>query len=154
MNFKTIQGAENGFSTVSASWSASPLFPFFKEEGVAKDGIKWDEVENKTLNLGADGISTKNTKPVLYSCTRTYMPNSSTRLYLDAFIAATSVSFGKKPVAGELILTVDNYMTGKRTIYSGGDVTSFEGGDSATMDDGQTPKTYKFTFSNKVEMPL
>lgn len=154
MAFETIQNAENGFATITASWSAAPLFPFFKDEGFAKDGIKWDDVENKTFDIGADGIATKNTKPVLYTGTRSYKPNSACRAYFDAIIAATSVSFGKKPASIELILTVNNYLTGKKTIYSGGDVTTFQAGDSADLDNGQTDKAYKFTFTSRVEMPL
>jgi hypothetical protein len=154
MAYENIQNAENGFSTIKGSFTALPLFAFFALEGVAADGIQWDDVENKTFDIGADGLTTKNTKPVLYTGTVNLKPNSSTRKYFDAIIAATGVSFGKTPTSVELTFTETNALTGEKTIYSGGDITSAPAGNSANLNDGQANKAYKVTFTSKTVLPL
>lgn len=155
MPFENVQGQENGFSTIRGVFTAAPIFSSFRFEGVAPDGIQWDNVEVTTLNLGADGLGTKNTKPVIRGFSLTLMPNSSTRKYLDRIIALSAVSFGVQPTAYELTYTEYNYMLGTKTLYSGGSVTEADGGNSATLDDGQRPKKYviKFTVA-PVTLPL
>lgn len=152
--FENIQAAENGFSTIKGSFTALPLFPYFKAEGWSKEGIQWNDVEAVTKDVGADGLGTNNTKPVVYEGTMSFKTNSSTRGYLDAVCALSNIVFGKQPTNYELTYTEVNYLTGTKTIYTGGSITTFQSGNSATMDDGQQDKKYIVKFFQKVVLPL
>lgn len=152
--FENIQGAENGFSTIRGSFTAEPLFSYFKAEGWSKEGIQWADVEPVTKDVGADGLGTNNTRPVVYEGTASFKPNSSTRGYLDRVCTLSNIEFGKTPTAYELTYTEINYLTNTKTIYSGGSVTTFQSGNSATMDDGQQDKKYIFKFFQRVILPL
>lgn len=154
MAYENIQNAENGFSTIAGSFTCLPVFAFFKSEGVASEGFVWDDVELATQDIGADGLGTKNSKPIRFVANATYKPNSSTRKYLDKIVALSTVTYGKKPTDYELTYTEVNYLTQTKTIYSGGIITNASSGNSATMDEGQQSKKYTFSFLNKVELPL
>ena len=155
MAFENVQGQENGFSTITGVFTAAPIFASFRCEGLDKAGIVWDDVEVAAIDVGADGLSTTNTKPVVRSATMTFKPNSSTRKYLDRIIALSSVSFGVQPTDYELTSMEVNRMLGTKTSDSGGKVTTAAGGNSATLDDGQQSKKYVFKFSGvPVTLPL
>ncbi len=148
-----ITKIETSFKTTSHTLACS-LYPYIKLDGFAEEGIQWEDVEKTTYTIGADGLAKKNSKPVLYTCTMTFLPNSSCRNTLDNMVLASTPQYGKNLVSNTIVYTVKNQLTGTQTVYSGGDIVSTNGGDSANYNDGQTNKTYKFTFTNKVVLPM
>lgn len=144
---------EASFKTTSHTLVCS-LYPYIKLEGFAEDGIQWEKTEKTNFRIGADGQAIKNSKPVLYTCTMTFLPNSSARIPLDAMYLASTPQFGKTLVKNSIVYTEKNEMTGWTTVYSGGDIVSCDAGDSANLNDGQSNKSYTFTFTNKVMLPL
>lgn len=148
-----ITEIETSFKTASHTLACS-LYPYIKLDGFAEEGIQWEDVEKTTYTVGADGLAKKNSKPVLYTCTMTFMPNSACRNILDNMVLASTPQYGKSLVSNTIVYTVKNQLTGTQTVYSGGDITTTNGGDSANYNDGQTNKTYKFTFTNKVVLPM
>ena len=144
---------DNGFTTTSHTLSCT-LYPFVKLDGFAEDGIQWDDIETSTYKFGADGLAVRNSKPVLYTCTMTFLPNSSCRKILDAMAFAATPQFGKTVAKNVIVYTERNELTNTMTIYSGGNITGMSGGNSANLNDGQANKSYKFTFTSKVVLPM
>ncbi len=148
-----IQTNRIGFNNLEYNLTASPLIPYIKLQGFASDGINWEDVEVATMEKGADGLAYINDKPVAYKGTFVLQPNSPSRSALDTLIDLVTVKFGKRIVDYTLVLTVSNYTTGIKTVYSGGTITTAPGGDNATTE-GQQNKTYIFSFSDKTDLPL
>ena len=148
-----ISKQEGSFKTASHTLVCS-LYPYIKLDGFAEEGIQWEKVEKASFRLGADGKAIKNSKPVLYTCTMTFLPNASCRNTLDLMVLASTPQFGKSLVKNSIVYTEKNELTGWTTIYAGGDIVSTEGGDSANLNDGQGNKSYTFTFTNKVMLEI
>lgn len=143
-----------GFQSLSYTLTALPVLPFLEIDGFTEEGVQWDDIEPATVKVGADGLSAVVQKPVTYQGTFSLLPNSAARNILDAFIAATTPAFGKGLLDYELILTETNELTGMKTVYSKGAITSANGGNSANMNDGQGTKTYRVTFGNRILSPV
>lgn len=148
-----ITNKEASFKTTSHSLSCS-LYPYLKLDGFGENGITWEDTEKTTFRQGADGKTVKVSKPVLYTCTMEFMPNASCRNQLDNIYLLTTPQFGKKLTNNEIVYTEKNELTGTITTYMGGDIVSTQSGNTNTLNDGQANKTYKFTFSKKVILPL
>ncbi|MBO7528067.1 MAG: hypothetical protein J6T74_09315 [Clostridia bacterium] len=148
-----IQENEASFKTTSHTLACS-LYPYIKLEGFAEEGVQWEKTEKTNFRMGADGMTVKNSKPVLYTCTMTFLPNASCRTILDSMYWASTPQYGKTLVNNSIVYTEKNEMTGWTTIYSGGDIVSMDAGDSANLNDGQNNKSYTFTFTNKVMLPV
>ncbi len=154
MDIVDISTNGNGFTTCSYSLTALPVVPYLKLQGFASDGITWEDNEPASVDLGADGLSSVNQKPVLYVGTFSLKANSNARNVLDLLISATTPSFNKPATAYELVLTEKNNLTGFTYVYSGGTITSDQGGNPNNLDEGQGAKSYAFTFTSKVPLPL
>ncbi|MBR2771612.1 MAG: hypothetical protein IKD78_06320 [Bacteroidales bacterium] len=143
-----------GFKNLEWTLSALPILPYLKLEGFGPQGFQWDRPQPASTRLGADGKAVVNQRPVLYSGTLNLLPTSNSRLALDNLINATTAKYGKALVDYAVILTVSNYTTGTKTLYTGGTIEEVDAGDSGTLDDGQTDKQYRFTFTDRVVLPL
>ena len=143
-----------GFKNLSYSLTALPVLPYLKLEGFAPDGIQWERPQPASTRLGADGKAVVNQKPVLYTCTINLLPTSNSRLALDNLINATTPKYGKSLVDYTIVMTASNYTTGQKTVYTGGTIEEIDAGDSANLDDGQSDKQYRLTFTDRVIMPL
>lgn len=149
-----ISTDKTGFQGLSYTLTALPVLPFLVLDGFTEEGVTWDDIEPATVKVGADGLTAVVQKPVTYQGTFSLMANSAARNALDAFIAATTPAFGKGLLDYELILTETNEMTGMKTVYSKGAITSANGGNTANMNDGQGAKTYRMTFGNRIMSPI
>ena len=104
--------------------------------------------------MGADGKAVVNSRPVLYSGVLTLLPTSNARVALDNLINATTAKFGKPLVDYAIVLNVNNFTTGTKTVFSGGVIEEIDAGDSANLDEGQGDKQYRLTFTDRVILPL
>lgn len=153
MEIVDISTNGNGFTTCSYSLTALPIIPYMKLQGFASDGINWDDNEPASVDVGADGLSSVNQKPVVYVGTFNLKANSNSRNMLDSLISETTPSYNKPAKAYELVLTEKNNLTGYAYVYSGGTITTNQGGNSSNLEDGQGKKAYKITFTSKVPLP-
>lgn len=149
-----ISTRQVGFKNLSYSLTALPVLAYLKLEGFAGEGVQWERPQPSTTRLGADGKAVVNQKPVLYTCTVNLLPTSNSRLALDNLINVTTPRYGKSLVDYAIVMTVSNYTTGQKTVYTGGSIEEFDGGDSANLDDGQSDKQYRLTFTDRVISPL
>lgn len=149
-----ISTRQVGFKNLDFTITALPILPYLKLEGFASAGIQWDRPQPATTRIGADGKAVVNSRPVLYSGTFTLLPTSNSRLALDNLINATTAKYGKPLVDYALVLNVINNTTGVTTSYTGGVIEEVDAGDSANLDDGQGDKTYRITFTDRVQLPL
>lgn len=143
-----------GFKNLEYTLSALPIIPYLKLEGFATDGVQWEKASVSTTKIGADGKSVVNTKPTLYTATFSLLPTSNARMALDGLVNATTAKFGKPLLDYSVVLSVNNYTTSSKTVYSGGAIEEADAGDSANLDDGQGNKQYKFVFTDRVILPL
>ena len=149
-----ISTRQIGFKNLEYTLVALPIIPYLKLEGFASDGISWERPQISTTKIGADGKAVVNSKPVLYTATVTLLPTSNSRVALDNLINFATPKFGKPLVDYSVVLSVNNFTTGSKTIYSGGTIEEVDGGDSANLDDGQANKQYKLVFTDRVSLPL
>lgn len=149
-----ISTRQVGFKNLDYTLSAGALLPFLRIDGFAGSGVQWDRPQPATTRLGADGKAVINSRPILYSGTFALLPTSNSRLALDNLINATTAKFGKALVDYALVLTVENKTTGQKTLYTGGILEEVDAGDSANLDEGQGDKTYRWTFTDRVILPL
>lgn len=143
-----------GFQNLQYSLTALPVLAFLKLEGFAPEGVQWDKAQPASTRLGADGKAVVNQKPVLYSCTVNLLPTSNSRLALDNLISVTTTKYGKSLVDYNVVMTVSNLTTGIKTVYTGGTIEEIDAGDSANLDDGQSDKQYRLTFTDRTNSPL
>ena len=143
-----------GFQNLQYSLTALPVLAFLKLEGFAPEGVQWDKAQPASTRLGADGKAVVNQKPVLYSCTVNLLPTSNSRLALDNLISVTTTKYGKSLVDYNVVMTVSNLTTGTKTVYIGGTIEEIDAGDSANLDDGQSDKQYRLTFTDRTISPL
>lgn len=143
-----------GFQNLQYSLTALPVLAFLKLEGFAPEGVQWDKAQPASTRLGADGKAVVNQKPVLYSCTVNLLPTSNSRLALDNLISVTTTKYGKSLVDYNVVMTVSNLTTGTKTVYTGGTIEEIDAGDSANLDDGQSDKQYRLTFTDRTISPL
>lgn len=149
-----ISTRQVGFKNLSYSLTALPVLAYLKLEGFAGEGVQWERPQPSTTRLGADGKAVVNQKPVLYTCTVNLLPTSNSRLALDNLINVTTPRYDKSLVDYAIVMTVSNYTTGQKTVYTGGSIEEIDGGDSANLDDGQSDKQYRLTFTDRVISPL
>lgn len=149
----TISTNKTGFKKITYSLTALPLIAYLKLEGFASEGISWETIEPTNTRLGADGLAAVNQKPVLYTGTFQLLPNSNSRTMLDLLVQNTTATWGKDLVDYALVLTATNTTTGMKTIYSGGTIEQADGGDNADLDNGQANKSYRVTFTRRLQLP-
>lgn len=149
----TISTNKTGFKKITYSLTALPLIAYLKLEGFASEGINWETIEPSNTRLGADGLAAVNQKPVLYTGTFQLLPNSNSRTMLDLLVQNTTATWGKDLVDYALVLTATNTTTGMKTIYSGGTIEQADGGDNADLDNGQANKSYRVTFTRRLQLP-
>lgn len=150
----SISTRQVGFKNLEYTMTALPVLAYLKIEGFAGSGIQWDRPQPASTRLGADGKAVVNSRPVLYSGVLTLLPTSNARVALDNLINATTAKFGKPLVDYAIVLNVNNFTTGTKTVFSGGVIEEIDAGDSANLDDGQGDKQYRFTFTDRVILPL
>ena len=143
-----------GFQNLRYSLTALPVLAFLKLDGFAPEGVQWEKAQPASTRLGADGLAVVNQKAVLYTCTINLLPTSNSRLALDNLISATTAKYGKSLVAYTIVMTVSTLTTGIKTIYTGGTIEEVDAGDSANLDDGQSDKQYRLTFTDRTNSPL
>lgn len=143
-----------GFKNLSYTLTALPVLSFLKIDGFAPDGVQWERSQPTSTRLGADGKAVVNSRAVLYTCTINLLPTSNSRLALDNLISATTATYGKSLVDYVIVMTVSNYTTGQKTVYTGGSIEEIDAGDSANLDDGQADKAYRLTFVDRKISPL
>lgn len=143
-----------GFQNLKYSLTALPALAFLKLEGFGPDGVQWEKANPANTRLGADGKATVNQKPVLYTCVINLLATSNSRLALDNLISVTTTKYGKSLVDYNIVMTVSNYTTRTKTVYTGGTIEEIDAGDSANLDDGQSDKQYRLTFTDRTTMPL
>ncbi len=149
----TISTNKTGFKKITYSLTALPLIAYLKLEGFASEGISWETIEPTNTRLGADGLAAVNQKPVLYTGTFQLLPNSNSRTMLDLLVQNTTATWGKDLVDYTLVLTATNKTTRIKTIYSGGTIEQADGGDNADLDNGQENKSYRVTFTRRLQQP-
>jgi len=150
----TISTNKVGFKNTSYSLTALPLLPYLLLEGFGPDGVQWERPQPASVRLGADAKGVVNQRAVTYACTVQLLPTSNSRLALDNLINLTTPKYGKSLMDYSMEMTCFNYTTGVKTIYTGGTITEIDAGDSANLDDGQSDKTYRFEFLDRVQLPL
>lgn len=143
-----------GFQNTKYSLTALPVLSYLKLDGFAPEGIQWEKAQPANTRLGADGLAVVNQKAVLYTCTINLLPTSNSRLALDNLISVTTTKYGKSLVDYNIIMTVSNLTTGIKTVYTGGTIEEIDAGDSANLDDGQSDKQYRMTFTDRTNSPL
>jgi hypothetical protein len=148
---KNISGNDTAFARLSYVL-VSTLIPYIKIEGI--DSIAWDDIEPMSVRKTADGKTVPTSKPVIFQGTITLAANSNARTPLDRLVETGTIIGDAEFVDQNLILTETNLLTGERWIYSQGGITAAQGGNPANMDEGQQPKTYRFSFGQKISMPL
>lgn len=153
-NFVNVSTNKTGFSKLSYSISALPVISYLKLDGFSGDGVTWDNIEPASVRQGADGLGAINQKPVLYSGTVSFLPNSNCRNVLDILCQQVTPRYGKRSQDYELILTEINETAHTKTIYRGGVITEAPAGNSANLDDGQQDKTYRLTFIDRDILPF
>ena len=151
---KDISTRQVGFKNLDYTMTALPILPYLKLDGFASGGVQWDRPQPATTRLGADGKAVINSRPVLYSGTFSLLPTSNSRLALDNLINATTAKYGKALVDYAITMTVSNVTTGQKTLYTGGVIEEVDAGDSANLDEGQSDKTYRVTFTDRAILPL
>lgn len=149
-----ISTRQVGFKNLEYTLTALPVIPYLKLEGFSGEGISWDRPQPTSTRLGADGKAVINSRPVLFGCTVSLLPTSNSRLALDNLINAATPKYGKPLVDYAIVLNVNNYTTGTKTVYSGGSIEEIDGGDGANLDNGQTDKQYRLVFTDRVILPL
>lgn len=149
-----ISTRQVGFKNLDITITALPILPYLKIEGLAAQGMQWDRPQPATVRIGADGKAVVNSRPVLYSGTLYLLPTSNSRLALDNLINATTPKYGKALVDYAITWVQINQTTGTKTMYTGGIIEEFDAGDSGTLDEGQTDKQYRFTFTDRIVLPL
>lgn len=153
-NFINVSTNKTGFSKLSYSITALPVISFLKLDGFSGDGVTWDNIEPASVRQGADGLGAINQKPVLYSGTISFLPNSNCRNVLDILCQQTTPRFGRRAMDYELILTEYNETAKTKTVYYGGAITEAPAGNSANLEDGQQDKTYRLTFIDRDILPF
>ncbi|MDR0571928.1 MAG: hypothetical protein LBG48_03715 [Rickettsiales bacterium] len=143
-----------GFDNLVYTLTALPIIAFMQLDGIANDGISWEDVEVATPIIGADGKVAINNKPVVYTGTLNLMATSNSRKAIDNLILLSTPFYGKKAADYELILTEVNNTTKTRTVYAGGQFSNAQSGNNANLDDGQGNKTYQWFFSSKIIIPF
>lgn len=147
-----IQNRHTSFSQLTYTMTALPVVPFLKLQGIASEGISWEEIQTSKIDKGADGQAYKVYTPVIYRGTLHLQANSPSRIYLDMLVDGSK--------AGELgfldydlVLTEKNETTGYKRVYSGGTIARSSGGNNATRDDGQQAVVYVLEFSSRTPLP-
>jgi hypothetical protein len=153
-NMTDISTNKIGFDQLVYTLTALPIIPFMQLDGIASDGVTWDDVEIATPILGADGKTAINNKPVIYTGTLNLLATSNSRKAIDILILTATPFYGKRAVNYELILSEVNNTTRQRTVYAGGQFSNVQGGNNANLEDGQQTKTYQWFFSSKVIIPF
>lgn len=153
-NFINVSTNKTSFSKLSYSISALPVISYLKLDGFSGEGITWDNIEPASVRQGADGLGAINQKPVLYSGTISFLPNSNCRNVLDILCQQVTPRYGKRAMDYELILTEYNETAHTKTIYRGGAIVEAPAGNSANLDDGQQDKTYRMTFIDRDILPF
>ena len=152
--FFDISTNKTGFSKLSYSITALPVLAYLKLDGFSSEGIQWDNIEPASVRQGADGLGAINQKPVLYSGTMSFLPNSNCRNVLDILCQQVTPRFGRRSQDYELILTEYNETAKTKTVYRGGSIVEAPAGDSANLDEGQADKSYKVTFIDRDILPF